>query len=110
MKTMQLCRIKTPAEWLALRKLYIKSFPKYERKPLWLVWRVMKQNKADVWVAKDGKTFAGLAITMNGADLVLLDYLAVSEALRGTGVGTKILRCLQQIYQEKRFFLEIENF
>lgn len=106
---MQLSRIKTPAQWLALRRLYRKAFPKYEQKPLWLVWKVMKQNKADVWVAMQGRSFAGLAITMNGDDLILLDYLAVSEKLRGTGVGTKMLRCLQQIYQGKRFFLEIEN-
>ncbi len=106
---MQLRKVKSPADWLALRKLYKKAFPKYEQKPLWLVWKVMKQNKADVWVAWQGKCFAGLAITMNGDDLILLDYLAVSEKLRGTGVGTKMLRCLQQIYQGKRFFLEIEN-
>lgn len=106
---MQLSRIKTPAEWLALRRLYKSAFPKCEQKPLWLVWQVMQQNKADVWVAKEGKTFVGLAITMNGDDLILLDYLAVSEKKRGTGIGTKMLRCLQQIYQGKRFFLEIEN-
>ena len=106
---MQLKKINSPSEWLALRKLYKKAFPKCEQKPLWLVWIVKQQRKADVWIAEREGEFAGFAITMNGGDLVLLDYLAISESMRGTGVGTEVLKALQQRYQGKRFFLEIEN-
>ena len=106
---MQLKKINLPAEWWALRKLYRKAFPKCEQKPLWLVWIVKQQRKTEVWIVEKAGKFAGFAITMNGADLVLLDYLAISESMRGTGVGTEVLKALQKQYQEKRFFLEIEN-
>ena len=106
---MQLKKINSPAEWQALRKLYKKAFPKFEQKPLWLVWLVQQRRKADVWIAEKEGEFAGFAITMNGKDLVLLDYLAVTENLRGTGVGTRILKGLQKHYQGRRLFLEIEN-
>ena len=89
---MQLKKINLPVEWWALRKLYRKAFPKCEQKPLWLVWLVKQKRKADVWIAEKDGEFAGFAITMNGADLVLLDYLAVAEKFRGTGVGTQILK------------------
>lgn len=102
-------KIQSPGEWIKLRKLYKASFPKYEQKPLWLVWYVMHCHKADVWIAEREGEFAGIAITMNGADLILLDYLAVSEHMRGTGVGTQILKKLQKHYQGRRLFLEIEN-
>ena len=106
---MQLSKIKSLSEWLKLRKLYKASFPKCEQKPLWLVWYVMRRGKADVWIARREGEFVGIAITMNGADLILLDYLAVSEHMRGTGAGTQILKMLQEHYADKRFFLEIEN-
>ena len=106
---MQIKKINSPTEWWELRKLYKKAFPKCEQKPLWLVWIVKQQRKADVWIAEKEGTFAGFAITMNGGDLVLLDYLAISESMRGAGVGTEVLKALQQQYQGKRLFLEIEN-
>ena len=106
---MQLKKINLPVEWWALRKLYRKAFPKCEQKPLWLVWLVKQKRKADVWIAEKDGEFAGFAITMNGADLVLLDYLAVAEKFRGTGVGTEILKALQMHYHDRRLFLEIEN-
>ena len=106
---MELRLIKSPTEWWKVRKLYKAAFPKCEQKPLWLVWFVKQQKKTDVWIAEEDGEFAGFAITMYGKDLVLLDYLAVSDSLRGSGIGTKVLRALQEQYREKRFFLEIEN-
>lgn len=106
---MQLRKIKSPAEWLTLRKLYKKAFPKCEQKPLLMVWLAMRRKKADVWVAEKDGEFAGFAITMNGGDLVLLDYLAINDTMRGSGIGTEVLKALQKKYSGRRFFLEIEN-
>ena len=106
---MQLRQIKSLSEWLKLRKLYKTAFPKCEQKPLWLVWIVKQQRKTDVWIIEQDGEFAGFAITMKGRDLVLLDYLAISDDKRGGGIGTQTLKKLQELYRGKRFFLEIEN-
>lgn len=106
---MQIGKIKSPAEWLVLRKLYKKAFPKCEQKPLLAVWFVKQCGKGDVWIAEDERGFVGFAITMNCADMVLLDYLAIKENVRGSGIGTQVLKKLQTQYRGKRFFLEIEN-
>ena len=57
---------------------------------------------------RNGK-FAGLIITINGENHVLLDYLAVDKAQRGTGIGTEILQLMRQQYFGKGVFLEIES-
>ena len=56
---------------------------------------------------KDGR-FAGLVITINGSDRILLDYLAVDKKRRGQGIGSEILQSMRQKYQGKGIFLEIE--
>lgn len=106
---MQLRPIKSPLEWLKLRKLYKTAFPKCEQKPLWLVWTVQLQGKTDIWIIEQEGEFAGFAITMKGRDLVLLDYLAISDEKRGGGIGSRTLKSLFEKYRGKRFFLEIEN-
>ena len=57
---------------------------------------------------KDGK-FLGIVITILHKDIVLLDYLAVSPACRGQGIGSEILRLLDERYGGKRILLEIED-
>lgn len=51
----------------------------------------------------------GLAITIAWQDLLLLDYFAIAEDLRGQGCGAQALRLLQERYQGKRLLLEIET-
>jgi len=106
---MELKEIKTPLEWMKLWKLYMQAFPECERKPLRLVWKVRKQGKTDVWIIEQEGKFAGFAIVMKDADLVLLDYLAVCDNKRGGGLGSRTLQKLWEKYPGKRFFLEIEN-
>lgn len=57
---------------------------------------------------KDGK-FLGIVITILHKDIVLLDYLAVSPACRGQGIGSEILSLLDERYGGKRILLEIED-
>ncbi len=106
---MELKKISDKEQWKCLRELYKTAFPKYERKPLWLIKGMHKKCTADIWVIDDGGDFAGFAATMNHSDLVLLDYFAVAEEKRGQGVGSKALRLLQKKYSDRRFFLEIES-
>lgn len=96
-------------QWLKIRKLYKKAFPREERKPLSIIKSMQKSKKSDVWFfEKDGK-FVGFAATINGDELILLDYLAVHMSSRGTGIGSEILKTLYRQYMGKGVFAEIER-
>ena len=99
----------TAGDWMRLRRLYRSGFPRAERKPFATIRRMFREGKGDVWcILADGK-FAGLATTVNGAELILIDYFAMEERYRGKGLGRAAMECLLSIYQHKGVFLEIES-
>lgn len=106
---MKFRQARTLSDWKRIRTLYLEAFPKYERKPLGLIWLTQRRGLSHVWCIEEAGVFVGLAITLNVKDLVLLDYFAIDKKRRGGGLGTKSLRMLQKHYKGKRFFLEIES-
>lgn len=90
--------------------LYMRAFPAAERKPFSVILRTRAKGKAEILTIEsaDG-AFAGEAITVQCGSLVLVDYLAVSEEMRGQGVGSAALRLLRERYAGKIVFLEIES-
>ncbi|MBR5127838.1 MAG: GNAT family N-acetyltransferase [Roseburia sp.] len=96
-------------QWKAVRNLYESAFPDYEKKPFWLIRLKNWQKRAEVWCIEDDGMFVGIAIMMSAPGLVLLDYFAIDETLRGHGYGSKALKLLQEQYAEEHFFLEIES-
>ena len=89
--------------------LYQTAFPKNERKPFSRITSMVKVGRADLWtIRRDGK-FAGFAATVNGPDIVLLDYFAVKRSLRGLGVGREALKALMEHYRDRGIFVEIES-
>jgi GNAT superfamily N-acetyltransferase len=97
------------SDWLRMYGLYVTAFPPAERKPFSIIRKMYAQERADVWVIrKDGK-FAGFATTVNGGDLILLDYLAVRKSCRGNGIGSAAMEKLMQRYCDQGFFVEIES-
>lgn len=95
-------------DWLRIRLLYRRAFPRYERKPFAVIRRMNREGRTDVWLAEKNGRFAGLAATINGDDVILLDYLAVHEKLRDRGVGSAFLQRLLLCYKDKGLFVEIE--
>ena len=96
-------------QWAQIHALYLTAFPAAERKPVGIIRRMFRLGRTHVWrILRSGK-FAGFAATVNGDGLILLDYLAVDEARRGTGIGTEILSLMRQQYAGKGVFLEIES-
>lgn len=95
--------------WLQLYMLYLKAFPGAERKPWGVIRRMYRKGKTDIWCLMRGGSFAGLAITINSPDVILLDYFAVEKSCRGKGVGTAALKAILACYAGKGFFLEIED-
>ena len=106
---MELIKAETIEHYHKIRELYQSSFPKCEKKPFRLIKYKQKQGMADMWyIAQDGE-FTGLAITLHTSEMVLLDYFAVSQNKRNSGMGGMALCMLQNYYSDKKFFLEIES-
>ena len=93
--------------------LYEASFPAAERKPLAYMLEGAHADAYDVLVlSTPDAAVAGMVITVTHGDLTLLDYLAVSPALRGQGLGHAALPLIRRHVQSRRggrLFLEIET-
>ena len=108
-KELLITRPQNIAQWLRIYRLYFRAFPKYERKPFRIIRQMYKKGKSDVWYCSRGGSFAGLGITINGPDIVLLDYFAVEPSRRGEGIGSALLAKFMDMYAPRGFFLEIES-
>ena len=93
----------------AIFALYRSAFPKEERKPFSRILKTAASGKADLWTIRTGGRFAGFAATVNGREIILLDYFAVKANLRGRGVGREALMALMEVYRDRGFFVEIES-
>ena len=96
-------------QWAQIYRLYRKAFPRSERKPFAVICKMYRKGVTDIWYFTRQGKFAGLIITINGEKHILLDYLAVSQTQRGTGIGTEILQKMRTHYAGKGVFLEIES-
>lgn len=111
-KEMSILKIQKPntiQDWWRLYKLYLAAFPAAERKPFSMIVSMYRKGKTDIWCVRSDGKFAGLAITINGPDIILLDYFAILKNCRGEGIGTKALSLLRDHYSGKGFFVEIET-
>lgn len=100
--------IATKKDWPRIKKLYRTAFPKGERKPSRFLWRKGKQGMMELLVFTEDDVFLGFAVSSFHKDLVLLNYFAMSSEVRGQGFGSHALALLQERYQGKRLYLEIE--
>lgn len=92
-----------------IEDLYMRAFPKSERKPFGLMVQKQAEGTMELLSLEDENDFLGLAIFAHDKDIALLDYFAISDEMRGQGVGSRALKALQKIYAGKRFVLEIET-
>lgn len=100
---------KTLLQWIQIYILYHKSFPANEKKPFSRILSTYHKGNADVWYLSYKGHFVGLAITINSADTILLDYYAISPRMREYGLGSRFLRSMQKHYAPKGLLLEIES-
>lgn len=105
-----MCDLQTESQWEKIKRLYFDAFPKEERKPIGILEKGIKKGYTKVFVITDDKDdFAGEVIMMLDKDIAFLDYFAVSPAMRGKGIGSKVLKLLQEKYKGKKFALDIES-
>ena len=103
------CAPKGLRQWAEVYVLYQKAFPRSEKKPFSMIRSMYEKGRSDIWrFTRNGK-FAGIIITINAEQTILLDYLAVEQSQRGTGIGSEILRLMREHYAGKAVFLEIES-
>ena len=109
MPSFSAARVSRLRDWIHIRRLYARAFPPSERKPFSIILSMRRKGKTDVWCFyRDGR-FAGFASTINGDGLIMIDYLAVEEKLRGQGVGAGALKALCDAYPDAGLFVEIES-
>ena len=92
-----------------IENLYLRAFPKSERKPFALMVEKQREGTMELLSMEEDGRFLGLAIFAYDKDIALLDYFAVTEELRGQGIGSRAIKALQKIHTGKRFVLEIET-
>ena len=92
-----------------IEDLYMRAFPKSERKPFKLMIQKQAEGTMELLSIEEENAFLGLAIFAHDKDIALLDYFAISDDLRGQGIGSRAIKALQKIYAGKRFVLEIET-
>ena len=92
-----------------IEDLYMRAFPKSERKPFKLMVQKQSEGTMELLSIEEENAFLGLAIFAYDKDIALLDYFAISDHMRGQGIGSRAIKALQKIYAGKRFVLEIET-
>lgn len=100
----------TKKDLKAVKCLYKSAFPRLERKSLMLIKRKVREGLSQILAVKDeADNFCGLMITAVLEDIMLLDYFAVVEEVRGKSIGSQALNALLKSFGERyRIFLEIE--
>jgi len=92
----------------AVYKSHVKrDFPPSERKPLFVMERLVGEGKYDPLGVYNGEELLAYALLWHDEvrDCVLLDYLAVVEGGRGKGTGSAVLRLLKEHYRDYRGIL-----
>lgn len=88
----------------------VKDFPPLELKPLKSIEEAVKKGWYKVYLACDKNEIKGYAnIAFCGEGIYFLDYFAVMENVRGTGVGTAFFNHLPSVTNAKCILLEVES-
>ena len=106
---MILKRAKRKMDFSTIKKLYINSFPTNERAPFYMLKKKAIAHKADMWCIYDKNLFVGMAYVVSNKDLAYLFYFAIDESLRGKHYGTRALKSVFRLYEDKKIFLALED-
>lgn len=98
----------TSTQWQEIKKIYLEAFPKRERKPFLSLQRSAKKKKTVILTASEAGQLCGFTVVIPYEDMVMVDYLAVSSAIRSKGTGSILLQHVCQKYPNKKIVLLIE--
>ena len=70
-------------QWKEIEQIYLEAFPKRERKPFGILKRSVKRGKVKIFVVREETGLLGFTAVIPFEDMVMVDYLAVSQKSRG---------------------------
>lgn len=95
--------------WKQIKEIYMEAFPKRERKPFFSLRRSVNKGTASIFTAVEENTVLGFIVAIPYRDMVMVDYLAVSNKMRSKGTGSFILQNLCDFFSGKKIVLLIEK-
>ncbi len=100
----------TKSQMKDLKILYRDAFPASEKKPFWLIQKKQREGFSEILgLINEENRLVGEIITIAWQDLLLVDYFAIAEDVRGQGYGALALRLMKERCKGKRLLLEIET-
>lgn len=96
-----------PGDLAAVRGIYLEAFPEWERTGFDKLLDYLERGDAELLCLYD-EGVAGMAYTIFDSDVLFILYLAVSEGLRGMGLGSKALELVISRYPGRVAFLNVE--
>ncbi len=93
-----------------VKHVYKMSFPWIERKPFWFLLYFHKKGNIQIQTIETMEgVFVGFVVLVQTGNYVFIDYLAIAPFYRGSGLGSKVLTLLKEMYFDKCIFLEVES-
>lgn len=94
--------------WDAVWRLYVDSFPEWERRREEAHARAAQDSRLHLEAAVDGDRLLGLLFWWEQDAMVYVEHLAVDPTRRGQNIGSALLGDLLRRYAEKQVILEID--
>ena len=99
---------KNSSDRTAIKNIYLKSFPKYERLPWWMLCFLTVRKGIDITAYYDGENLCGFTYTVTEGNILFVLFFAVEDTIRGKGYGSAILDYLKASNSEKSVLLNVE--
>lgn len=96
-------------DYKKISRLYRTAFPADERAPTWFLAMKSGNDNVDFWGIYADREWVGLAYVISEGSASYLFYLALSESMRGRGIGSRALQSLLIHYEGQRIFLALEQ-
>lgn len=100
-------KIEEEHEFEAVKGLYLSAFPPEERREYNELKQQLYVEECAVNLIFANKEIAGFCILWNFTDFVFLEHFAIESALRGQGVGERVLTLIRETFN-KPVILETE--
>jgi len=88
--------------------LYERAFPANERRPLHPLLNDTT-GCSDFLAFYEDKEFVGFACLLTRRDITHILYIAIDEAMRGQGYGTKALEAIRRVRPGQRIIADLED-
>ena len=98
------------SDYKRAKTLYQKTFPRYERIPLSILFLFFKKKENVAFFnIFDQTNWLGFIYLWIGENLIYLQYLAIDEMFRSKGFGGMAIEKIKEKYPGRRIFLGIEE-